>query len=354
MRAPSTSRVPLAPGQPPAPSEAATQRVGGFTGLPALIRQLGADPDLLLEGAGLAPGALESPEGRASYAALGRLLRDAAAATGCPHLGLLAGRMWHLADLGLLGELVRHSPTVGEALRTLTVHQHLNNEAGLAFLTERGGFVDLGFAIYHPGVPGADLHYDSVLAGGCNFVRELCGPGWAPSEVFLSRAQPADVAPYRSAFKVTPRFDAEVCALRFPSRWMALPVAGADPARLRAAQASAESLGRGRLVEQVRRALRTLLVRGSASGDDVAQMLSMHRRTLNRRLHAEGTTFQRVLDEIRYAVARQLLSDTGAALDDIAASLGYSGVCPFMRSFRRWSGTTPGRWRREAAGVAKR
>jgi len=83
-------------------------------------------------------------------------------------------------------------------------------------------------------------------------------------------------------------------------------------------------------------------------------MLSMHRRTLNRRLHAEGTTFQRVLDEIRYAVARQLLSDTGAALDDIAASLGYSGVCPFMRSFRRWSGTTPGRWRREAAGVAKR
>jgi len=82
------------------------------------------------------------------------------------------------------------------------------------------------------------------------------------------------------------------------------------------------------------------------SGDDLARMLSMHRRTLNRRLKAEGTTFQRVLDEVRFEIARDLLSNSSVHLDDIAATLGYAAVTPFMRTFRRWSGTTPGQWRR--------
>ena len=334
-------------------NETVSQRVGAFTALPALIRQLGADPAPLLEEAGLAPGALGAPEGRASYAALCRLMHDAASRTGCPHFGLIAGRIWHLADLGLPGEIARHSPTVGEALRTVTDYQHLNSEGGLAFVIRRGGMIDLGYAIYQSGTLGAEQYYDAVLAATFNVMRELCGPGWTPSETFLPRRRPAEVAPYRSVFKVAPRFDAELCALRFPERWMAHPVAGADPERLRAAQASAEALGPGRLVEQVRRVLRMLLLQGGASGDEAARMLSMHRRTLNRRLQAEGTTFQQVLDEVRFEVARQLLAGSGIALDDVAATLGYSGVCPFMRAFRRWSGTTPGRWRRDAAGGAR-
>ncbi len=92
------------------------------------------------------------------------------------------------------------------------------------------------------------------------------------------------------------------------------------------------------------------------SGDDLAQMLMMHRRTLNRRLKAEGTTFQRVLDDVRFEVARDLLTNTNVHLDDVAATLGYAAVTPFMRTFRRWSGTTPGQWRRSmraAAGSGK-
>lgn len=336
----------------PAANANPTQRIGGFSRLPALIRELGADPATLLQAAGLAPEALDSPDGRISYAGLCRLLQDGAAATQCPHFGLLAGRMWHLPDLGLLGELVRHSPTVGEALQTLTVYQHLNSEGGLAFLIERGGLVDLGYAMYRPGASGTDQYNEGVLAAAFNFMRELCGPAWVPTQVFASHTKPVDMGPYRSLFKSAPRFNAEICALRFSADWMAMPVEGADPVRRRQAQAQADAdaddLGRGRLLEQVRRALRLLLLRGMASGDEVARMLSMHRRTLNRRLQAQGTTFQEVLDQIRFEVARQLLA-SDIALDDIAATLGYSGVSPFMRAFRRWSGSTPGHWRRAAA-----
>jgi len=96
----------------------------------------------------------------------------------------------------------------------------------------------------------------------------------------------------------------------------------------------------------------TLLLNGKTSGDDLALMLLMHRRTLNRRLRELGTTFQGVLDDVRFEAARQLLCYSEVSLDEIAASLGYAGVSPFMRTFRRWTGITPGQWRHRA--VAQR
>jgi AraC-like DNA-binding protein len=328
-----------------------TQRVGVYAGLPPLIRQLGADPVPLMRAAGLASDALDRPDGRVPYARIGRLLHLAAERTGCGHIGLLVGRMCHLADLGLVGEVVRHSPTVGDALRTLTVYQHLNSGGGLAFLIERPAVVEIGYAIYHPRVDGASHIYDAVLAAGANFVRELCGTSWMPSEVLLPHVAPANVAPWRTFFRLRPQFDAEIGALRFSAAWMQTPVVGADAERFRRAKRLAEAAGRGELKQRVVRALRVLMLSGDVSGEGTARMLSMHRRTLNRRLQDQGTTFQAVLDQVRFETARQLLESTSLPLDDVAAALGYASVSPFMRSFRRWTGTTPGRWRSGAERI---
>ena len=322
------------------------QRIGAFASLPALIRELGLDPDVALKAAGLAPGALGNPSGEVPYASIGRLLEIAAEQTRCAHLGLLAGRVWHVDDLGLVSELVRHSPSVGEALRTLTVYQHLNSGGGMAFLLERTGVAEFGYAIYQPHVRGTDQLFDAALAAGYNLLRELCGPGFAATDVLIPRAKPADVAVYRNTFRLVPRFDSEVAALRFPDHWMRRPIDGADPERFRQARERAERSGREGLIQRVMRALRVLMLGGNVSGEDTARMLSMHRRTLNRRLKAQGTTFQAVLDQVRFETARQLLESTNLPLDDVAATLGYASVSPFMRSFRRWTGTTPGQWRR--------
>ena len=165
---------------------------------------------------------------------------------------------------------------------------------------------------------------------------------------FFPHAKPWDVNPYQRLFRAPLRFDSEFCALRFPVHWLDRPVRDADPAQLRIADTEARAEGHGDLLQQVYRALRILLLHGQSSGDEVAQMLAMHRRTLNRRLRAQGATFQLVLDRVRFDVARQLLADTQVAIDDVAAALGYASISPFMRSFRRWSGTTPGQWRHTA------
>ena len=95
----------------------------------------------------------------------------------------------------------------------------------------------------------------------------------------------------------------------------------------------------------LRGALYAGLFHHAVSGDDAARRLHLHRRTLNRRLKVAGTTFRQVLDQLRFELAREMLSDTSLHIAEIAARLGYRMPSAFTRAFRRWSGCSPARWR---------
>lgn len=328
------------------------QRVGALTAVPALLRQLGTDPATVLKAVGLDESALDFAENSIPYATFGRLVSECARQSRCEHFGLLAGQAWHLSTMGLIGDLARHSPTVGAALREGTVFHHLNSQGGVVFLRERGTIAEWGYAIYHRGVQGAEQIHDGALAALTNCMRELCGSGWVPSEVVIARAPPIDASPYRRLFRSPVRFDSELSALRFPAHWLKRPVPGANPRTLRILEKQASELPQPDLVEKLQRSLRVLLLSGVTSGDAVAELLAMHRRTLNRRLTAQGKTFREVLDDVRFEAACQLLGATRVPLDDVAAALGYAGASPFTRAFRQWSGTTPGQWR-ETAGTGR-
>lgn len=324
------------------------QRIGALDVIPQLLRQFGVDPLPVLAAAGLEASAMDHADNTIPYAAFGRILAEAARRSRCEQFGLLAGQAWNLSSLGLLGQLMRHAPTVGDALRTAIVHHHLNSQGGVVFLREREGVAELGYAIYHRGTQGISQIYDGVLATLVSFMRELCGAGWAPTEVRLAHAAPVDPSAYRRLFRCPMRFDSEMNALRFPADGLARPVAGADPSVRRLLERQAWALAQPDLVEKLRRSLRVLLLHRVVSADAVAELLAMHRRTLNRRLQALGTTFRDVLEEVRFEAACQLLGATHLPLDDIAAALGYAGTSPFNRAFRRSAGTSPGQWRHEA------
>jgi AraC-like DNA-binding protein len=225
------------------------------------------------------------------------------------------------------------------------LHQHINSDGTLAFMVQRGATVDLGYAAY-AAFPASMLHmYDAVMAAATNFMRELCGPNWNPASVLLQHSSPADVAPYHRFFKAPVYFDSDICALRFHSSWLERTVKGANEAALLAAEARAIAAGRPAFSDSARRSLRTLLIYGRASGADLAVSLAVHRRTLDRMLAVEDTTFQQVLDEVRLSVAKELLLQSHLAILEIAPALGFQDQVAFFRAFRRWTGTTPGAWR---------
>jgi AraC-like DNA-binding protein len=119
------------------------------------------------------------------------------------------------------------------------------------------------------------------------------------------------------------------------------------------AEISAGGAGVGPLTEDLRRVLRTELLRESCSAAGIARLFSMHRRTLHRHLRIEGLAFRQVANEVRFEIACDLLQNTDMALSQVAAVLRYSELSAFTRAFRRWSGDTPSAWRSTHPHVRK-
>lgn len=323
-------------------------RASVLTVLPQVLRELGQDPGQVLREAGVDAALLDDPENTLPFRAVGELMEHCVAQTGCGHLGFLIGQRSRISMLGVLGLLVEHSPDVSAALRSLVQHMHLHDRGAIPTLAVGDGSALLGYVIYEKDVPASDQIYAAALTVACNIMRALCGTAWRPAEVRFPFRKPGDPGPLQRFFRAPLRFDADQAALVFPVTWLARRVFGADPEIRKAAEALAVILRRrqqGTVVAQVRRALSALLVSGRASADEVALAFTMHRRTLNRRLEGEGTTFRQVLDEVRLDIARQLLRNTETPVGDIASRLAYGSTSAFSRAFKRCCGSTPAQWR---------
>lgn len=93
--------------------------------------------------------------------------------------------------------------------------------------------------------------------------------------------------------------------------------------------------------ERVRACLIEILASGEISIDDVSSRLAVSNRTLQRRLYEEGTSFQKVLDNLRRELALHYLTSTNYSSGQISFLLGYEETNSFYRSFRVWTGQTP-------------
>lgn len=321
------------------------QRLGVITELPAVLREMGVDPTAVCERVGIDPAVLRNPENALNLAELQALTEAAEAAAACPWLGLAVGARGGTRSLGLVGRLMASAPTLGQAITDLCVYQELFIRGSVTYLRVVGDTAMWGHAVFES--LGFDLPVlsDGSLAIAVAILRELAGV--EPEEVRIPRRAPADVAPYRRFLGADARFNADECAVVFPSRLLARRPKDADPAaRAMLNRAVAEAMSADRdLTHRVRRALGSGVAGVSNSLEGIADQLGMHPRTLNRRLQAEGVSFRMLLNEERFRFARQLLDGTTLPVVQIALALGYSDQSAFTHAFRQWSGMAPGRWR---------
>ena len=102
------------------------------------------------------------------------------------------------------------------------------------------------------------------------------------------------------------------------------------------------------LLEQVRRLLATRIGRGAVTQEELAAELGVHVRTLQRRLGEQGLTYSQLVDDVRQKLAASYIRDPSLSLGEVAFLLGFSEQSNFQKSFKRWFGETPGRYRRQA------
>src|SRR5262249_45974404 len=103
---------------------------------------------------------------------------------------------------------------------------------------------------------------------------------------------------------------------------------------------------------KLRAQVRLALEDGQPDLPAIANALKMSTRTLQRRLEAEGTSFQELVDAVRQELARVYVADPKYALGEVAYLLGFSEITAFTRAFKRWTGTTPSRWRAQSKDLA--
>ena len=321
--------------------------------VPGLLRESGIDPAALLAAAGLAPTVFADAATRVPFASAARLLLEAAQATGREDFGLLVAQRFDFASLGLLALLMQRAPTVGNALRGLERHLHLHDRGAVVYLkTSQAAPAAIGYAVHDAATPGIGLVYDLAMSIGVTMLRTLCGPQWRPLEVRLPHAPPLAPLAWRRCFGAPVQFDAPAAEIWFDASCLERRPPQADPAQqialLRVAQRTEAELGLP-VPERARHVARALIMTGALAGDRVADALSLHPRTLRRRLAAEGTSLKAVAAAARFDVARQLLRGTSVPLDEIAEVLGYAELSAFVRAFRGWAGCPPGQWRAAAA-----
>jgi AraC-like DNA-binding protein len=105
------------------------------------------------------------------------------------------------------------------------------------------------------------------------------------------------------------------------------------------------------IAAQLGRRLAELLAAGEANADAACQALLLSRRTLQRRLKSEKTSFQKVLREVRAELAIKYLSDQRLKALEVAMLLGYSNISSFTTAFKSWYDMPPAAYRQKFLAI---
>lgn len=313
-----------------------------------VLARFGVDVSDVLDECGLDEELLADPDNAIDFRDVCRFLKASAMASHCEHYGLLLAREGDIATLGVVGVSALGKLQVGSVLSSMLHNIHLHDQGATPFLTVDEGNACLGYVVADYQDCGVAVVLDTAIGVIHQIVASLCGPNWRPLEVRFAHRQPVDIAPYRDFFRSPVRFDAPYTALVFKDRDLRKRVHISRPAGSFPNNAPADPVSAAvPFPILIRRLVQVLLATQRCTVAEAADLLDLHRRTLNRRLKVMGLSFRELADEACHIHARQLLAETDMPLTRVANVMGYAEVSTFSRRFSHWSGTTPGQWRKQ-------
>ena len=330
------------------PHTQACVRVGPLMSIPKILEQLGCDPVTIFRDAGFELDQLDDPDNEIPFIAASVLLELCVEASQCEHFGLLVGQNADPSSLGIAGFILRAAENVDIALRGLLHHLDLHDQGGTGTFARQGKEAMLGYEIHLADVHAREQILDLSLAMICNIMHGLCGRDWKPTRVLINRRPPADERPYQKFFHAPIEFNARQSTVIFPGRWLKQPLKSADPILFEYLEKKAAELHSEKnldIIGMLRKFICAALPSNQCTAGAAASYLGIHERTLHRRLARQDTNFRQELENIRYEKACNMLLRGSMTQAEIAWTLGYADGTAFNRSFRKWSGMTPARWR---------
>jgi AraC-like DNA-binding protein len=324
-----------------------TVAAGLARGLIEVALSKGATEEALLARAGIAAADLEDQDSRIPFPKYVALMRAGKELCADPALGLHFGEMNDLAKVSVVGLIGYASDTMLEAMQQM-------NRYGRLVIEFDGGPDRFRVAREKCGVwlvdDRANPNEFPELTES-TFARSVCGGrrlGFPQTvkQIHVTHPDPGYAHEYARIFQVPVRFGAE---------WNAMEI---DPALLtfrlnlqpryvfgiltEHADALLKELENSKSLRgRVENLLMPILHKGDIGMDAVAGKLGMSRQTLFLKLKAEGTTFEKLLDDLRQRLALEYLGGKKVSINEIAYLVGFSDPAAFSRAFKRWTGKSP-------------
>ncbi len=316
----------------------------------AYLAQRDVSLEQLAQLTGIGPGSLtQSAAKPLTTKQLEDVWRNAVHLTGDPLLGLHFGESLQGTALGMVGQLLLTSRTVGEAFTQAAALTHLITDlftlevdySGdtfmISLLPDRSREKESPFVFRQM----MDLFMAFILHEGDGLVLEKIKPTTVVLPYPLE-----DLREYERVLRAKPVVTAEEWSLAFEGRYWDEPILTANYELQRLLLEQVNAAG-SRLQNgpgwrsRISQFLHTNAYLGIPTLEAIAANFNTSPRTLQRKLQEEGITYQQLTDEVRKSLALHYLQSGKYPIKEISYILGYNELSAFSRAFKRWTGTAP-------------
>lgn len=309
----------------------------------------------LLARVGIQPNALADANDRVPYESFRLLCEMVALELRDPFLGLRLGQSIRPGHMGSHGYALITCATALELAQQAARYSALTIDAGHNTFELRGTEYVRSWRSNLPGGTSMGRLQDEIqhsigitLARWCSG-RDDLNPNW----VSFRHAQPDDTRPYQDLFRCPVHFGKPETAMGWDSSLVNLPLPTGNAQLQRIMEDVSASLLKklGSAQEPAwltvaRRATLDAFQRGLPEIQQIAKSTGMSEAEIRKELTLRGTSFRGFIDDLRRTLAISYIRDPALELVDIAYLLGFSEQSAFQRAFKRWTGMTPGEYRR--------
>jgi len=316
-----------------------------------VVRNSPITQEALLEAAGLTLILTEDSCQRISGTEYCHFLDVAAAQCKDVDFGLHVGEAIKPGHYGVLGYACMSSRNFEEIVGRLQRYQYLVSDIGANTIQHEGDTIKFQFECKVSPFPPRQLA-EEHLAGIVTFCHWISRADKTPIRVHFQHSKPDNIDEHKRIFACPVLFDQAETAIYFPAAYLteALPQADSTVSKMMDSYAEEQlaKLPKGEgLLDQAEVALAELLQNGEPSLEGLASHLSINTRSLQRRLKESNLSYHGLLEKIRHQLALSYIQQKRLSLTDIAFLLGFAEQSSFQRAFKRWTGETPGRFRKK-------
>jgi AraC-like DNA-binding protein len=312
------------------------------------VRARGLDADGLLRQIGLSPGLLQSAQTRVSAKHYGALWRLVALTLDDEFFGQDSRRM-KAGSFAMLCRSVLNCRTLGKAIdRSLRFYALILDDI-YGKLNRHGA--EASITLHDAAAPQRVFAHEVLLMLLHGVACWLVGRRIPIKRAQFSYEEPAHSGEYRLMYSTSIGFRAPHTAIIFDAVFLELPIVQNErtvkeflrnaPENILLKYKNGSSLG-----ARIRRRLRQSLPGDLPEFEALAEEMNLTPATLRRRLHEEGTFYQSIKDQLRRDLAIGYLSHSKRSAMDIGLELGFSERSAFHRAFKKWTGASPGEFRR--------